>query len=58
MNPIEDYLGERLVAFAKRHNANARGIKWLLAVKFTADLTIAAAVLGLFWLGIAAVAFI
>jgi hypothetical protein len=58
MNPIEDYLGERLVAFAKRHNANARGIKVLLAVKFTWDLAVVIGILGMVWLFVSLVAFI
>jgi hypothetical protein len=58
MNPIENYLGERLVAFAKKHNANARGIKVLLAVKFAWDLAIVAGILGMMWLFVSLVAFI
>ena len=58
MNPIENYLGERFVAFAKKHNANARGMKVLLAAKLTLDLAVVIGVLGLMWLFVSAVALV
>jgi hypothetical protein len=58
MTPIEDYLGESWLSFAKRHRANDRGLAVLVAAKLVRDFALAGLALALLWVTATLFAFI